>query len=171
MLLPADRVLAVTDLNQIIESVIPAWQRAEFLFMETAPQWAPAVQNELSRLIAHDAQLQIKEQAATASPISSARCESISSTRTLYQQVRQRRCDGIVLIVEDQMRDALLFLGRLTRLCKPAPPVLVVIPHQATMLMPLLLESGAASVLQKPVSDLTITDWCWRATQSQRHRA
>ncbi len=71
------------------------------------------------------------------------------------------------MIVEHQLRDCLLLLGRLSRLGRDHPPVLLVIPDNVVAMMPLLLEAGAATVMvQAKVSDITIADWCRRVTAS-----
>jgi len=153
------------DLNEIIESIIPTWRRAEFLFLEPTPRWAPSVQLELTRMMNSTAP---EISADDFGQHSAVRCESHATTRSVYEQIKRARCDGVVLIVKDQMRDALLFLGRLTRLCRSTPPVLTVIPPETRSLMPLLLEAGATGVICQPVQDTTVAQWCRRVVSSKQ---
>jgi AmiR/NasT family two-component response regulator len=150
-----------SELNDIIESIIPTWQRAEILFLEPTPRWAPSVQAELTRMMNMNA-----AEVRTDGGGSTVNCISHTSSRAVFEQIKQGRCDSVVLIVNDQMRDVLLFLGRLTRLCRSSPPVLVVIPPEARSLMPLLLESGATGVICQPVQDTVIAQWCRRVVSA-----
>lgn len=147
----ADPIAA--EIQQIVESAIPSWGLAKFLFCESEPWWAPSVQAEISL------RLQTKTDNRD---VPQARCESFPTTRTLFEQLKSDSCDGVVLITGDQIRDTLLFPGRLTRLCRPCPPVLVVLPREYRNVMPVLLESGASTVFCQPVSDQEIADWCIR---------
>ena len=149
----ADPIAA--EIQQIVESAIPSWGLAKFLFCESEPWWAPSVQAEISL------RLQTK---TDNQDVPQARCESFPTTRTLFEQLKADSCDGVVLITGDQIRDTLLFLGRLTRLCRPSPAVLVVMPREYRNLMPVLLESGASTVFCQPVSDQEIAGWCVRVT-------
>lgn len=145
------------ELNEIFESIIPSWQRAEFHFLEPIPMWAPSVESELVRMI------QTTTAAAGARSfggIAEVYCHSHTDARSIFEQIKRDRCDGIILLAKDQMRDVLLCLGRLTRLCRRSPPVLVIIPPDALTLMPLLLESGATGVICEPVQDTDVARWC-----------
>jgi|GEM_PF-6752313 len=145
------------ELNDIIESIIPSWQRAEFHFLEPAPMWAPSVESEIQCMMQAP---QSPGNAQGFGSISEVHCHSHNATRSIFEQITRDRCDGIILLAKDQMRDVLLCLGRLTRLCHSSPPVLVIIPPEARTLMPLLLESGATGVMREPVQDTAIAMWC-----------
>ena len=155
------------DLNQILRVSLPQWTRADFLFMESRPWWAPSVQAELAR----NATTELPRRFGSAPPevgnTTEYFCHSTPTTRGIHEQIQSRPLTGVVLIVEQQMRDCLLLLGRLGRLGRACPPALLVIPGDATSLMPLLLESGAAAVMTQPkISDIRIADWCRRVAAS-----
>ena len=151
------------DLNQILRESLPRWTQAEFLFLESEPWWAPSVQTELARTATTELQLRFGNAISLSGSTTDYRCHSVRTTRSIYEQVRTGRVAGVVLIVEQQMRDSLLLLGRLSRLGRPCPPVLLVIPRNTLPLMPLLLESGAAAVMVQMVTDIQVADWCRRA--------
>ena len=156
------------DINQILRASIPQWNQACFLFLEPEPWWAPSVQAELARPDAPPIQARFGSTPSVTSNVTDFRCHSLTMTRTIHDRVRTEQVAGIVLIAGKQMRDCLLFLGRLSRLCRPHPPVLLVIPQNAVSLMPMLMESGAASVMVHPVTDIQIADWCRRAANSNQ---
>ncbi len=153
------------DLEAIIESVIPSWNRAEFHFLEPTPMWAPSVQSELQRLTHAAVQSSDSTDFGRCSEV---HCHSHPTTRSIFEQIKNERCDGVVLFGKDHMRDVLLCLGRLTRLCRKSPPVLVIIPPEALTLMPLLLESGATGVICQPVQDIQVAEWCRRVVSADR---
>ena len=156
------------DLNQILRASIPQWNQACFLFLEPAPWWAPSVQAELARPGTLPIQARFGSTPSENNNVTEYRCHSLTTTRAIYDQVRAEQVAGIVLIAGKQMRDCLLFLGRLSRLCRPYPPVLLVIPQNAVSLMPMLMESGAATVIVQTVTDIQIADWCRRAVDSNQ---
>ena len=153
------------ELSRIIESIIPKWQRAEFLFLESTPRWAPSVQLELTRMMSTS---NTEITADNFGDHSAVHCVSCDTTRSVFEHIRHGRCDGVVLIVKDQMRDALLFLGRLTQLCRISPPVLTVILPEAQSLIPLLLDAVSTGVISQPVQDTTIAQWCRRIVTVHR---
>jgi len=156
------------DLNQILRASIPQWNLASFLFLEPEPWWAPSVQAELARPNTPPIQARFSSTPSETCNVTDYRCHSLTTTRAIHDQVRTEQVTGIVLIADKQMRDCLLFLGRLNRLCRPHPTVLLVIPQNARSLMPMLMESGAASVMVQTVTDIQIADWCRRTAESNQ---
>lgn len=151
------------DVNRILSECVPQWHQADFLFAEPHPWWAPSVQAILAQPKAEErGSVRGGADAATIE----CRCESVKGTRAVFDLVRMRQVTGVVLFARDQVRDCLLLLGRLSRLCRSCPPVLVVIPSEAVSLMPVLLESGATAVMREGVSDLQIADWCRRVARA-----
>jgi hypothetical protein len=157
------------DCNQILRESIPQWNQACFLFLEPERWWAPSVQAELARPGTLPIQARFGSTPSKTSNVTDYRCHSLATTRAIHDQVQAGQVAGIVLITGKQMRDCLLFLGRLSRLGRPHPPVLLVIPQNAVSLMPTLMESGAASVMIQTVTDIEIADWCRRAADTN-HR-
>ncbi len=158
---PADRL--DDRIRRIMDAAIPDWTTVRFAFLEPSSRWAPAVQTELTRQLRSRSDIRLKESARSLS----VRCDSYESGRALHRTLQTDGCRGIVLVMEDQGRDILLLLGRLSRLCRPAPPVLVLIPPAARSLLPVLFESGAGSVMVRPVPDRKIAAWCLRVLQMQ----
>ena len=154
-------------IRRIMDAAIPDWTTVRFAFLEPSPRWAPAVQTELTRQLRSRPDIRLKESARSLS----VRCDSHVSGRELHRTLQTDVCRGIVLVMEDQGRDILLLLGRLSRLCRPAPPVLVLIPPAARSLLPVLFESGAGSVMVRPVPDQKIAAWCLRVLQMQERPA
>ncbi|MCH2210631.1 MAG: hypothetical protein MK110_04980 [Fuerstiella sp.] len=151
------------DFNQILRDSVPRWNQANFVFLESCPWWAPSVQTELVRsagtsIPAVCGQPRLETDAAV-----DYRCHSFTTTLEIYEQIRTESVTGVVLIAGQQLRDCLLFLGRLSRLCAPYPPVLLTVPENSASLMPLLLEAGASAVMDQTVTDIQIADWCRRA--------
>jgi len=165
------KAVPVTDIdfNQILRESIPQWNQARFLFLEPERWWAPSVQAELARPGTLPIQARFGSTPSKTSNVTDYRCHSLATTRAIHDQVQAGQVAGIVLITGKQMRDCLLFLGRLSRLGRPHPPVLLVIPRNAVSLMPTLMESGAASVMIQTVTDIQIADWCRRAADTN-HR-
>ncbi len=156
------------DINRILHESVPLWNQAEFVFLEPNPWWAPSVQ----ALLAGDIEAAAGGGGVAGSagdPSTDYRCESVSSPRAIHERVQSRPLAGVVLMVGEQVRDCLL--GRLSRLGRPTPPVLMVIPPTAVSLLPMLLESGASSVMVEGVTDLQIADWCRRAACSGQETA
>ena len=150
------------DIDQILRQAVPQWTQADFLFLETHPWWAPSVQAELARTNMGKVPA-CRGQAVSAVGVTTEyRCQSVSSTERIHDQIRTGSVAGIILFAEHRMRDCLLLLGRLGRLCRPHPPVLLVIPMNAVSLLPLLMESGAGSVLLQSVTDTQVAKWCRR---------
>lgn len=155
------------DLNQILRESLAEWTRADFLFLESRPWWAPSVQAELARNATTTLQARFGRTASEVGNTTEYFCHSTPMTRSIHEQVQSGPVTGVVLIVEHQMRDCLLLLGRLSRLGRAQPPALLVIPDNVATLMPLLLESGAAAVvMQSKASDIRIADWCRRVAAS-----
>ncbi|MEO1996549.1 MAG: hypothetical protein ABGZ17_14880 [Planctomycetaceae bacterium] len=161
------RRVSEIDLNQILRESLAQWTRADFLFLESRPWWAPSVQAELARNATTKPHARFGSPASEAGRTPEYFCHSTVTTRSIHEQIQSGSVTGVVLIVEHQLRDCLLLLGRLSRLGRDHPPVLLVIPDNVVAMMPLLLEAGAATVMvQAKVSDITIADWCRRVTAS-----
>lgn len=154
------------DLDEIIRRSLPQWNVAEFVFLESDPKWAPSVQAELllqqtrHRTAAPDGRL--ASEARRSSSTSDFRCASVKKDRDVLERIQNATLAGVILIVADRFRECLLLLGRLGRLCRPLPSVLVVIPAALESMTPLLLESGASSVYSASVTDIRIAGWCRR---------
>jgi len=157
------------DLHQILRSAVPQWNRAGFLFLEPEPWRAPSVQSELARSDTRAIQVRFGQKRSEPRFTTDYRCRSLQTTRRILDQIRTDDVSGVVLIVEQQMRDCLLFLGRLNRLCRPSPPVLMIIDPNVESLIPVLMESGASAVMTQVVSDNRIADWCRRVAITRRN--
>jgi len=142
------------DLNEIVRSSLPQWSVAEFVFLESTPQWAPAVQAEL-----------IASQPQQSSTTIDFRCSSVTRDREVIERIQGTTPAGVILFAADRFRECLLLLGRLGRLCRPTPDVLVVIPSKIDAMTPLLLESGATTVFVGDISDIRIAEWCRRVAR------
>ena len=140
--------------HDIIRRLIPSWQEAEFLFLEPKPWWAPSVQAEL-----------LAEDSAEAGSIRFS-CINVSSARDVYDRLLRSTPCGLVLFSDSQLRECLLLLGRIGRLCRPGPAVLMIVAQEVRTMFPLFLESGVTSVLEEPVSDLQIAAWCSRVVRA-----
>ncbi len=167
---PSSRIRVIPlsdfDVNQILREAVPQWTQADFLFLESQPWWAPSVQAELARTDTAKIQPCFGRPASVVGMTTEYRCHSVPSTGRIHDQIQTGPATGIVLLAERQMRDCLLLLGRLRRLCRPHPPVLLVIPRNAVSLMPLLMESGAGAVMVQAVTDIQVAEWCRRVTGS-----
>ena len=140
--------------DDIMRGCLPQWSRAEFVFLENEPWWASSVQAELSSTSSLSASVQ---------PTKEMCCISVNSDRAVLDHLDRATPAGIIIFAGHHMRECLLLLGRLGRLCRPTPPILVVIPANAEAMIPLLLESGASSVYVERVSDIRVAGWCRRA--------
>ena len=164
---PGTKRVSEIDLNQILSECFAPWNRAEFLFLEPRPWWAPSVQTELTRSSTTQVQGHFGRAMCEGGSTPEYLCQSTPTTRLIHEKVQSGPVTGIVMIVEEQMRDCLLLLGRLGRLGRAHPPVLVVVPDHFMALMPLLLESGSAAVMmQTKATDIRIADWCRRVAAS-----
>lgn len=168
--LTGNRPVSKIDLNRILRESLPQWACAEFLFLEAEPWWAPSVQTVLARSVENERQPASGDAGLANGNATEYFCRSLSTTRSIHELVQSGPVQGLVLMVDQQMRDCLLLLGRFGRLGRPHPPTLVVIPDSAVPLMPLLLESGASAVMLKSkASDIRIADWCQRVAAAADH--
>ena len=156
--------MSTVDVDQFLLEAVPRWTQADFLFLEPQPWWAPSVQTVLARTAARNTPSCPGRSVPWTDETTEYRCQSAPSTAGIYERILNSSVAGVVLMAEQRMRDCLLLLGRLSRLCRPCPPVLVIIPGNTVSLIPLLLESGAGGVLLQTVTDIQIADWCRRVT-------
>lgn len=154
------------DVDRILRETIPQWNQADFVFLEPRSWWAPSVQSVLTQSDTAPPQVRFGESTQSNGPVTDYRCYSVDSTRAVHDEIQSSMLSGVVLVVGQQLRECLLLLGRLSRLCRPCPPVLVLIPRAASSLLPMLLEAGASSVMTDQVTDLQVADWCQRAANA-----
>ena len=150
--------MAEPDFDKILRDSIPGWTQAEFVFLESRPWWAPSVQTELARTDTIGIQTGTGQTDSEAAALTDYRCHSVPTTRSIHEQILTGNIAGVILIAEQQLRECLLLLARLSRLCRSHPPVLVIVPEKSASMMPLLLESGATTVMSQAVTDIQVAD-------------
>ncbi|MEQ9408131.1 MAG: hypothetical protein RIK87_10420 [Fuerstiella sp.] len=168
-----------------VDDYLPDWTAHRFVIIDPTARWASAISAEITQRLQHPSAVAAeplpKHSASsdrasqiTVSGQESGRrrqppmLESCRSTRDALHFCELENTVGIVLFLNGLERDSLGLLGRLARLPRQLP-LLVVAPEHHSALLPLLMEAGADGVLFDVRHDIPVADWCLRILQ--RHRS
>ncbi len=130
---------------------LPDWSTTRFVVFEPTNLWTPAISAEVQeRLAATDPQIR-------STPV----FDACHAARDVIMLAEVRSTVGFVLFLTGLERECLGILGRLARLPRQRP-ILIIAESVHRDLLPVLLEAGASTVLFDVKDDVPIADWCLR---------
>ncbi|MEZ6062735.1 MAG: hypothetical protein R3C19_20515 [Planctomycetaceae bacterium] len=153
------------DSNFDIDSLLPDWSRSVFLVLERNPHWSSAVAAEFRTRLVGTSAVRGADHELLAGGVTEVDFVSLTASRDVVARLGTTTVLGIIAVLSDVERDGLVLLGRLARLSRAVPPVLMLGDARHRELVPVLYEAGASSVLIDQPTDIHVAEWCRNVVQ------